>query len=71
LAKESGLNHLVDGAIGGFVAGIFLQPLQVIKTAMQVPPIESSMQTAQLARNLNFAQASQMILKREGFFWIL
>ena len=33
------LTHLGDGAVSGAVAGLMLQPLQVIKVAMQVKPI--------------------------------
>ena len=38
--KGNTLTRFVDGAISGFVSGAALQPLQVIKTSMQVSPIE-------------------------------
>jgi hypothetical protein len=40
--KGSSLTRFVDGAISGFVSGAALQPLQVIKTSMQVSPIEKT-----------------------------
>lgn len=40
--KGNTLTRFIDGAISGFVSGAALQPLQVIKTSMQVSPIEKN-----------------------------
>ena len=32
--------HLFNGGISGFLTGAIMQPVQVIKTSMQVTPIE-------------------------------
>ena len=32
--------RFLDGALSGFISGAVLQPLQVIKTSMQVSPID-------------------------------
>jgi len=34
IPKDNPVSHLIDGAFSGFISGIFLQPFQVIKTAM-------------------------------------
>ena len=34
------IGRFFDGAVSGFVSGAVLQPLQVIKTSMQVSPID-------------------------------
>jgi hypothetical protein len=34
------ISRFIDGGISGFVSGALLQPLQVIKTSMQISPIE-------------------------------
>lgn len=34
------MTRFFDGAVSGFVSGAVLQPLQVIKTSMQVSPID-------------------------------
>ena len=33
-------SHLFNGGISGFLTGVIMQPVQVIKTSMQVTPIE-------------------------------
>lgn len=40
--KGNTLTRFVDGAISGFISGAALQPLQVIKTSMQISPIEKA-----------------------------
>lgn len=80
--KLKSIHHIIDGAISGFAAGISLQPLQVIKTAMQIKPIEQSTKTRsellheekQKLKNrtgkydmLSFREATKVIFEREGF----
>ena len=36
--KGKGLALFLDGGLGGFNAGLIVQPLQVIKTAFQIKP---------------------------------
>jgi hypothetical protein len=38
--RNSTFSRFKDGAVSGFVSGALLQPLQVIKTSMQVSPIQ-------------------------------
>lgn len=38
--KGNTLTRFIDGALSGLISGIVLQPLQVIKTSMQVSPID-------------------------------
>jgi hypothetical protein len=40
MVKGSTWTRFVDGAISGLVSGAILQPLQVIKTSMQISPID-------------------------------
>lgn len=40
IIKGNTLTRFVDGAISGFISGAVLQPLQVIKTSMQVSPLD-------------------------------
>lgn len=40
IVKGSTLTRFVDGALSGLFSGIVLQPLQVIKTSMQISPID-------------------------------
>jgi len=38
--KGTTVTRFIDGAMSGLLSGIVLQPLQVIKTSMQVSPID-------------------------------
>jgi hypothetical protein len=38
--KGNNITRFIDGAISGLISGTVLQPLQVIKTSMQVSPID-------------------------------
>jgi hypothetical protein len=38
--KGSTITRFIDGAISGLLSGVVLQPFQVIKTSMQVSPID-------------------------------
>ena len=38
--KGSTITRFIDGALSGLISGIVLQPLQVIKTSMQVSHID-------------------------------
>ena len=40
IVKGNTLTRFVDGALSGLISGLVLQPLQVIKTSMQISPIE-------------------------------
>ncbi len=75
-------HRFFDGAISGFVAGAALQPLQVIKTSMQVSPIDKLEQKEKMDTNfgrmlksshhkhyrlLTFREATKLIYQREGF----
>ena len=40
VVKGSTWTRFVDGAMSGLLSGIVLQPLQVIKTSMQISPID-------------------------------
>ena len=40
--KGNTKTRFIDGAISGVVGGLVLQPLQVVKTTMQVSPIEKN-----------------------------
>jgi hypothetical protein len=40
IVKGNTLTRFVDGALSGLFSGLVLQPLQVIKTSMQISPIE-------------------------------
>jgi hypothetical protein len=37
---DSTISRFIDGGISGFISGAILQPLQVIKTSMQISPID-------------------------------
>lgn len=45
ITKHPTLNHMKDGCVSGFLSGLFLQPFQVIKTAMQVNPVARDIKT--------------------------
>lgn len=75
------LHRFFDGAISGCVAGAALQPLQVIKTSMQVSPIDKLEQQEKMDTNfgrmlkssshkhyrlLTFREATKLIYQREG-----
>lgn len=81
IKKYKAKNHLVDGAIAGFVSAFMIQPLQVIKTAMQIKPVEREVKTKselmheerQKLKNragkydmLNFREATKVVYEREG-----
>lgn len=38
--KGNTITRFIDGALSGLISGVMLQPLQVIKTSMQVSPID-------------------------------
>jgi hypothetical protein len=38
--KGSTITRFIDGAVSGLLSGVVLQPFQVIKTSMQVSPID-------------------------------
>lgn len=38
--KGNTITRFIDGAFSGMISGVVLQPLQVIKTSMQISPIE-------------------------------
>jgi hypothetical protein len=74
-------HHSMDGATAGFIAAIALQPLQVIKTAMQIKSIEQIIKTrsellheAKLKLKnrvgkydmLSFSEATKVVYEREG-----
>lgn len=40
MVKGNTMTRFVDGALSGLISGAVLQPLQVIKTSMQISPIE-------------------------------
>jgi hypothetical protein len=40
IVKGSTWTRFMDGAMSGLLSGIVLQPLQVIKTSMQISPID-------------------------------
>ena len=40
VVKGSTITRFIDGACSGLISGVVLQPLQVIKTSMQVSPID-------------------------------
>ena len=78
IQKDNPVSHLIDGAFSGFISGLFLQPFQVIKTAMQISPIqkkdplqvikEGKMEANKAARKkpLNFSEATKVIYEMEG-----
>ena len=80
-SKENSKHHMIDGAISCFIASIMLQPFQVIKTAMQIKPVESQNKTksellheqALKLKNtskrydmLSFTEATKVVFEREG-----
>jgi hypothetical protein len=74
--KSLGVQTLVrfaKGGLSGCISGALLQPLQVIKTSMQVKPIEAQMylnknivNDLQSKLNLTFKEATQLIYRKEG-----
>ena len=81
IVKGSTLTRFVDGALSGLFSGLVLQPLQVIKTSMQISPIEKpkdhqpqSKAFKKLMSNtkhkhyelLSFKEATMLIYEREG-----
>ena len=40
ITKGTTMTRFTDGAMSGLLSGIMLQPLQVIKTSMQISPID-------------------------------
>jgi hypothetical protein len=80
--RNSTISRFKDGALSGLVSGAILQPLQVIKTSMQVSPIEKpsdhhhqskaykKMMATTKHRHyelLSFKEATMLIYEREGF----
>lgn len=79
--KGNTMTRFVDGAISGLISGAVLQPLQVIKTSMQISPIEKPadhhlqsktfqklMSSAKHKHHdlLSFRESTMLIYEREG-----
>jgi len=64
--------RFAKGGVSGLVSGGLLQPLQVIKTSMQVKPIEAQtylnkqVDTKAKKLNLTFKEATELIYRKEG-----
>ena len=64
--------RFAKGGVSGLVSGALLQPLQVIKTSMQVKPIEAQtylnkqVDPKQKKLNLTFKEATELIYRKEG-----
>jgi hypothetical protein len=58
--------RFVKGGLSGFASGALLQPLNVIKTSMQVSPIKKDGVKTGERRNLSFMQATSTIYHSEG-----
>lgn len=80
--KGNTITRFIDGALSGLISGIVLQPLQVIKTSMQVSPIDKPTDNSHQSKTfqkmmssskhkhyelLSFKEATWLILEREGF----
>jgi len=80
--RKSTFSRFVDGAISGLISGATLQPLQVIKTSMQVSPIDKPEDHSHQSKTfqkimgkarhqhyelLSFTEAVYLIYHREGF----
>ena len=79
--KGSTITRFIDGAMSGLLSGIVLQPLQVIKTSMQVSPIDKPTDNHHQSKAfqkiissskhkhyelLSFKEATMLIFEREG-----
>ena len=79
--KGSTITRFIDGAMSGLISGIVLQPLQVIKTSMQVSPIDKPTDHHHQSKAfqkilssskhkhyelLSFKEATMLIFEREG-----
>lgn len=64
LYYSTGIRFL-KGGLSGFASGALLQPLQVIKTSMQIRPINQQ-PTDHAPKNLSFMQATRTIYTSEG-----
>jgi hypothetical protein len=53
--------RFLKGGLSGFTSGALLQPLQVIKTSMQVSPIGEKRH-----RHMSFMEATRVIYQSEG-----
>ena len=58
--------RFVKGGSSGFVSGALLQPLQVIKTSMQISPINKDKSAKKIKSNLSFMEATSTIHRTEG-----
>ena len=62
--------RFVKGGLSGLISGAILQPLQGVKTSMEVKPIDAAeflnIKTGKEKINLSFREATSLIYRKEG-----